>query len=171
VKPKLTSARKAALHALHRARETKTGARLHEALNRMEAAAPDRLAVPFKWCKANLAREAGVHVATIFARNDDRTYRWPAILDRFETLRLNARARRSDRKGVAETVAAVEQQLASAGSVALEREQELARQAELISELRSQLRDHEGRAAYTKEVMQANADLKAECRRLERLPR
>jgi hypothetical protein len=156
---------------MHRGRENRTGARLHEALNRMEAATPDQLVAPFRWTKANLAREAGVHVATIFAKNDDHSDRWPAILDRFATLRAKARASRTDREGVTDTVAMVEQQLASAAGIALEKEQELARQAELICELRAQLRDHEARAAHVKEVMQSNADLRTECRRLERLVR
>lgn len=137
----------------------------------MQAATPDQLVVPFRWTKANLAREAGVHVATILARSEDGTYRWRAILDRFEALRTKARASRTDREGAADTVAAVGLQLASAAGVALEKEQELARQAELICELRSQLRDYEERAAHTKEVMQSNADLRAECGRLQRLVR
>ncbi len=137
----------------------------------MEAAAPDQLVVPFRWTKANLAREAGVHIATILTRNEDGTQRWCAILDRFEYLRTRSRASRGARDGVTDTVTDVGLELASAAGVALEKEQELARQAELICELRSQLRDYAERAAHTKEVMQANTDLRAECARLQRLVR
>lgn len=67
-------------------------------------------------------------------------------------------------------MAVVEQQFASAHAEALAKETELARQAELICQLRAQLCDHEARDDQIKQIIQANADLRAECRRLQRLP-
>jgi len=154
------------LRTLHLERERKTAARLTEALNRMEAASPTQLVVPFKWTKANLAREAGVHVATILAKNDDGTYRRAAILDRFDALRTNACAVGGERQSVLEKVAFVEKQLAAAHAAAFEKETELARQAELICQLRAQLREHESRDDAVKQLLQTNADLRAECSRL-----
>lgn len=136
----------------------------------MEAGTPDQLVVPFKWTKANLAREAGVHVGTILAKNDDGTYRCAAILDRFEALRANARAAGSDQQSAVEKIAVTEERLASSHVEALEKENELGRQAELICQLRAQLRDYEARDDQVKQIIHANADLRAECRRLQRLP-
>lgn len=167
---KLTAARKTALRTLHNERERKTAGRLTEALNRMEAGTPDQLVVPFKWTKANLAREASVHVGTILAKNDDGTYRCAAIIDRFEALRANARSAGSDQQSAVETIAITEERLASTRADALEKESELGRQAELICQLRAQLRDYEARDDHVKQLIQANADLRAECRRLQRLP-
>lgn len=170
MKPKLTTAREAALRALHKERERKTAARLTEALHRMEACTPQQLVVPFKWTKANLAREADVHVATILAKDDDGDYRCAAILERFEALRANARAAGGDQRSSVEKIAVAEEQLASTRADALEKENELGRQAELICQLRAQLRDYEARDDQVKQIIQANADLRAECRRLQRLP-
>lgn len=158
MKPKLSLARKRALRHLHGGREAKTRSHLDEALNRMQAGVPQRLPVPFRWTKANLAREADVHITTILFKEEDGSYRYSAILERFELLKISRQAKsvRSNVDPVAET-----------SNEAAEMEQELARQAGLICELRSKVRDLESREADVHDLMEKNAVLREECRRLQ----
>src|ERR1700722_540557 len=79
MKQPLTLARRRALRNLHGSREEKTLARLGEALNRMEAGSPQRIAAPFRWTKANLAREADVHITTILFKEENGSYRYAGI--------------------------------------------------------------------------------------------
>lgn len=147
MKRKLSAARKAALHSLHGSREHHTFARLTEALGRMEAGHPQRLAVPYKWTKANLAREAGVHITTILFRNPDGAYRYAPVLDRFDTLRAMA----SQGGGCASRTAAVadlEARLQISKQTVTNQAQELARQAELICELRAKVRELEAHESH-----------------------
>ena len=51
------------------------------------------------------------------------------------------------------------------------KETELAKQTELICELRALIRDYEKRDDDIKQLINANAELRAECRRLRRLPK
>ena len=157
---RLTLARRRALRALHGSREGKTLARLNEALNRMEAGSPQCIAAPFRWTKANLARESGVHITTILFKEENGSYRYANILGRFDELR-NARptARPAPSVPINETCA----KAAEPG----EMEQELARQAGIICELRAKVRDLESREADIHDLMEKNAALRGECSRLQ----
>ena len=160
MKHRLTLARKRALRRLHGSREGKTLARLGEALNRMEAGSPQCIAAAFRWTKANLARESGVHITTILFKEADGSYRYASILGRFEALR-NARP-------TANHALAVPINEAPAVAAELgEMEQELARQAGIICELRAKIRDLESREADIHDLMEKNAALRGECNRLQ----
>jgi hypothetical protein len=160
MKPLLTLARRRALRTLHGSREQKTRARLGEALNRMEAGTPQRLAVPFRWTKTNLAREADVHITTILFKEENGSYRYADILERFDALR---KLRRPDHPPAART----EEIPIDPAPTVLEMEQELARQAGIICELRATVKELESREADIHDLMEKNAGLREECRRLQ----
>jgi hypothetical protein len=160
MKQRLTLARKRALRTLHGGREEKTLARLGEALNRMEAGTPQRIAVPFRWTKANLAREADVHVTTILFKETDGSYRYAGIIERFDALRARSNP---------PAPSAPKDAPSDSAHTALEMEQELARQAGLICELRAQVKELQTRDADIHDLMEKNASLREECRRLQRL--
>ena len=148
MKPKLTIARKAALRALHRGREHHTFARLNEALDRMETGLPQRLPAPYKWTKANLAREAGVHITTILFKNPAGAYRYAPILDRFDALRAKAASRNGGSGKPIPGAADLEARLQAAEQTNADKQQELARQAELICELRAKVEELEAQEAH-----------------------
>ena len=142
----LTNARELALRALHRGRERETAEKLSTALNRMQAGEPRNLSRSFKWTKANLARESGVHVTTILFRLQGGGYRYAAAIARFEQLRGHARqidAKPDDRREPVE-----------------ELEQELAAQAEMICQMRAKISDLESRNALLGDLHKRNAELR-----------
>jgi uncharacterized protein YoxC len=158
MKRRLTNARKSALRALHRNREQRTAARLSAALNRMEAGNPRILALPFKWTKANLAREAGVHITTILFKIPDGTYRYAALNARYETLREQVQQTDAKLNPGSESV---EERLKAIKQLAQEREQELAAQAEEICQLRAKVSDLESRNLLLDDLQKKNAELRA----------
>lgn len=164
MKQRLTLARRRALRNLHGSREEKTLARLGEALNRMEAGSPQRIAVPFRWTKANLAREADVHITTILFKEEDGSYRYAGILERFEALRTK-RSRPNDDSPTARP----EDAQADPAQNTFEMEQELVRQAGVICELRAQVKELQSHDADIHDLMEKNAALRDECRRLQGL--
>lgn len=157
MKPELTSARRSALRTLHRGRERKTAAKLTAALNRMQAGKPQTIPRPFKWTKANLAREADVHITTILFRNPDGTYRYAAIIARFEALCVQAQQTEAQANPHRETV---EDRVKAISHLAHEREQELAAQAEVICELRAKVSDLESRNLMLDDLQKKNAELR-----------
>jgi hypothetical protein len=163
----LTRARKLALGRLHLERSRRTALRLNEALDRMEMGIPEQLTVPFKWTKANLSREAGVHIATIFSKTDG-NYRWSRILSRFEALRRTARNKAQFPDGSSEARRKNSPNRSTQIRDLKERENELARQAEIISELRAKIRDYEKRESHIQELMQMNAALRSRCQQTEK---
>jgi len=162
MKHRLTLARRRALRDLHGSREQKTRARLDEALNRMEAGTPQRIVVPFRWTKANLAREADVHITTILFKEEDGSYRYAGILERFEALRT-----KQSRPDDDSPTARPEDAQADPAQNTFEMEQELARQAGIICELRAQVKELQSREADIHDLMEKNAGLREECRRLQ----
>lgn len=148
MKRKLSAARKAALRVLHGSREHHTFARLTEALGRMEAGHPQRLAVPYKWTKANLAREAGVHITTILFKNPDGIYRYAPVLDRFDTLRAMAAPQGGGCASRTAAAADLEARFQNSKQTVANQAQELARQAELICELRAKVRELEAHESH-----------------------
>jgi hypothetical protein len=163
MKQRLTLARKRALRTLHGSREGKTLARLGEALNRMESGSPQRIAAAFRWTKANLARESGVHITTILFKEADGSYRYAGILERFETLRAKQPSPNRLPTGQPENAEVDPTQTAP------EMEQELARQAGMICELRARVKELQSREADVHDLMEKNAVLREECRRLQGL--
>jgi hypothetical protein len=166
MKQPLTLARRRALRNLHGSREEKTLARLGEALNRMEAGSPQRIAAPFRWTKANLAREADVHITTILFKEENGSYRYAGILQRFEALRAKGTPPNAD----APTCPPEDAQ-ADPSQAIFEMEQELARQAGVICELRARVKDLQSHEADIHDLMEKNAGLREECRRLQGLLR
>ncbi len=160
MKRKLSRAREAALRALHEGREHKTFMRLSGALDRMKADRPRILVLPFRWSKANLAREAEVHITTLLFRERDGTYRCAAILERFETLRTQSQQATAAPSVPEERVKAITQ-------LVREREQELAAQAELICQLRAKVNDLESRDELLADLQKKNAELRESFRALE----
>jgi hypothetical protein len=165
MKQRLTLARRRALRTLHGGREEKTLARLGEALNRMEAGTPQRIGAPFRWTKANLAREADVHITTILFKEEDGSYRYAGIIGRFDALRT--KGSRPHPALSAEPAPATTDPVQTAHVM----EQELARQAGLICELRAQVKDLQSHEADIHDLMEKNAALRDECRRLQSLQR
>ena len=159
---RLTLARKRALRTLHGSREGKTLARLGEALNRMESGSPQRIVATFRWTKANLARESGVHITTILFKETDGSYRYAGILERFAALRAKQPPSHPP-AGQPENAEVDPTQ------TALEMEQELARQAGMICELRARVKELQSREADVHDLMEKNAALREECRRLQGL--
>jgi hypothetical protein len=165
MKQRLTLARKRALRTLHGNREGKTLARLGEALNRMETGSPQRIAATFRWTKANLARESGVHITTILFKEANGSYRYAASLERFETLRTKQPSHHRLPAGQPENTPTDPTQST------LAMEQELARQAGMICELRARAKELQSREADVHDLMEKNAALREECRRLQGLQR
>jgi hypothetical protein len=163
MKQRLTLAHRRALRNLHGSREEKTLARLGEALNRMEAGSPQRIGAPFRWTKANLAREADVHITTILFKEENGSYRYAGILERFGALR--AKQPRPHRPPAVRP----EDAPADPAQTIFEMEQELARQAGVICELRAQVKELQSHEADVHDLMEKNAGLREECRRLQEL--
>lgn len=165
MKQRLTLARRRALRNLHGSREEKTLARLGEALNRMEAGSPQRIGAPFRWTKANLAREADVHITTILFKEEGGSYRYAGILERFDALR--AKQPQPNHPPALRP----EDGPADDAQTTFEMEQELARQAGVICELRAQVKELQSHEADIHDLMEKNAGLREECRRLQGLMR
>lgn len=164
MKRKLSIRHRAALRNLHEERGRKTSARLTEALNRMEAGHPENLVRPFKWTKANLAREAAVHIATLLYKESDGTYRCSSILERFEILRV--RLRQMDGR-LTSQLPTTDDRLKAMAAQAREREQELAAQVEVICELRAKITDLETRDGLLKNLQTKNTELRESFREIE----
>jgi uncharacterized small protein (DUF1192 family) len=87
-----TSVRKlAGLRRYHADRPAKTRLKLLEALDRMESGHTLVVGSEFKWCKATLAREAGVNVNTVVRKLSGGTWAFPEINDRFDELKCKRR--------------------------------------------------------------------------------
>ena len=86
------SARKlAGLRRYHADRPAKTRLKLLEALDRMESGRTLVIGADFKWCKATLAREAGVNVNTVVRKLPGGGWAFPEINDRFDELKCKRR--------------------------------------------------------------------------------
>ena len=80
-----TSARKlAGLRRYHADRPAKTRLKLLEAPDRMESGHTLVVGSEFKWCKATLAREAGVNVNTVVRKLSGGEWAFQEINDRFD---------------------------------------------------------------------------------------
>jgi hypothetical protein len=87
-----TSARKlAGLRRYYADRPAKTRLKLLEALDRMESGHTLVVGSEFKWCKATLAREAGVNVNTVVRKLSGGEWAFPEINDRFDELKCKRR--------------------------------------------------------------------------------
>jgi hypothetical protein len=86
----------AVLREIHSRKKNDTKKELIEAVSRMQTGTTKNVPSDFKWTKRALATEAGIHVNTLIAKNQEGRHVYQEVLDLFIRHRAPGRERKQD---------------------------------------------------------------------------